>query len=104
MARITIDDKTGHIMSLEYTKHQSEKDVYRNWHSVRAIRTLLLHCSFVTPKQQPKTVLKGGLSDCSDRSGVTSKELFKFHILSAVSLDDVAIDPWMQASRSGRFC
>ena len=104
MARITINDKTGHIMSLEYTKHQSDKYVYRNWSSIRAIRALVLDCSFVTPKQQPKTVLKGGLSDCSDRSGVTSKELFKFHILSVVSLDDVAIGPWIQASRSGRFC
>ena len=27
IARITIDDKTGHIVSLEYTKHMSEKDV-----------------------------------------------------------------------------
>ena len=43
MARITIDDKTGLVMSLDYTKHMKEKDVYRNLPSVRDIRTLLLH-------------------------------------------------------------
>ena len=53
-ARITIDDKTGHIMSLEYTKHMSEKDLYRNLPSVRDIRTLLLHCLVVPPHQQLK--------------------------------------------------
>ena len=42
VARITIDDKTGHIMSLEYTKHMTVKDVHRNLPSVRDIRTLLL--------------------------------------------------------------
>ena len=30
IARITIDDKTGHIMSLEYTKHMNEEDLHRN--------------------------------------------------------------------------
>ena len=35
IARITIDYKTGPIMSLEYTKHMSEKDLYRNLPSVR---------------------------------------------------------------------
>ena len=42
VARITIDDETGHIMSLEYTKHMTEKDVHRNLPSVRDIRTVLL--------------------------------------------------------------
>ena len=49
VARITIDDKTGHIMSLEYTKQMTEKDVHRNLPSVRDIRTVLLHFSPVTP-------------------------------------------------------
>ena len=43
VARITIDDETGHIMSLEYTKHTTEKDLHRNLPSVRDIRTVLLH-------------------------------------------------------------
>ena len=30
VARITIGDETGHIMSLEYTKHMTEKDLHRN--------------------------------------------------------------------------
>ena len=42
------------------------------------------------------------LSVGSDRSGVTAKELFKSLILTAVSLDDAVIDPWMQATRYGR--
>ena len=29
LERTTIDDITGHIMSLEYTKHMSGKDVHR---------------------------------------------------------------------------
>ena len=45
IARITIDDKTAHIMSLENTKHMNEKDLHRILPSVRDIRTLLLHCS-----------------------------------------------------------
>ena len=96
-ARITIDDKTGHIKSLEYTKKQErERDVHRNLPSTRDIRALLLHCSPVTPKQQLKQsfqtfatpaadetrhltsqnqpVLQDDLSDGSDRSGVISKE------------------------------
>ena len=52
--RITIDDETGHIMSLEYAKHMTEKDLHRNLPSVRDIRTLLLHFSLVTPNQQLK--------------------------------------------------
>ena len=55
-ARITTDDETGHIMSLEYTKHMNEKDLHRNLPSVRDIRTLLLHCSLVTPNQRLKVV------------------------------------------------
>ena len=50
-ARITIDDKTGHIMSLEYTKHMNEKDLYRSLPSVRDIRTVLLHRTLGTPNQ-----------------------------------------------------
>ena len=54
IARITIHDKTGHIMSLEYTQHMNEKEVYWNLPSVRDIPTLLLQCSPVTPNQQLK--------------------------------------------------
>ena len=46
IVRITIDDKTGHIMSLEYTKHMNEKDVHRNVHSVRDMQTDTPHASF----------------------------------------------------------
>ena len=124
VARVTIDDKTGHIMSLEYTKHMTEKDLHRNLPSVRDIRTLFLHCSPVTPNQQLKqsfqtfaaqsvgettqqtsqiqTTVQNELSVGSDRSGVIAKDLFKSLILPAVSLDDAVIDPWMQATRYGR--
>ena len=54
IAQITIDDKIGHIMSLEFKKHTNEKDLYWNLPSVCDIRTLLLHCSLVTPNQQLK--------------------------------------------------
>ena len=113
--------KTGHIMSLEYTKHMTEKDLHRNLPSVRDIRTLLLDCSPVTPNQQLKqsfqtfaalsvgettqqtsqiqTTVQNELSVGSDRSGVIAKDLFKSLILPAVSLDDAVIDPWMQATR-----
>ena len=123
-AKTYIDDKTGLIMSLEYTRHMTEKDLHRNLPSVRDIRTLLLHCSPVTPNQQPKqsfytflalpvdettqqtsqiqTAVQTELSVGSDRSGVTAKDLFKSLILSAVSLDDAVIDPWMQATHYGR--
>ena len=47
VARITIDDKTGHITSLEHTKHTNEKDLHWNSPSVRDVRTLLLHCFFI---------------------------------------------------------
>ena len=50
----SIDDKKGHIMSLEYTKQMNEKELHRNLPSVRDIRTLLLHFSPVTPNQQLK--------------------------------------------------
>ena len=111
-------------MSLEHTQHMNE-NVYPNLPSVRDIRTLLLHCSPVTPNQQLKqsfqtftarpadetrqltsqtqTVLKDELSDGSNRSGVTATKLFKSQIVSAVSLDDAVIDPWMQAARHGRI-
>ena len=48
MARIAIDDKTGHITSQDHTKHMNEKDVYQNLTSGRDIRTLLHHCSTMT--------------------------------------------------------
>ena len=124
VARITIDDKTGHIMSLEYTKHMTEKDLHRNLPSVRDIRTLFLHFSPVTPNQQLdqsfqtfaalpvdetiqsisqiETAVQNELSVSLERSGVIAKCLFEPIILSAVSLDDAVIDPWMQATRYGR--
>ena len=55
---------------------------------------------------QTQTAVQTELSVGSDRSGVIAKDLFKSLILSAVSLDDAVIDPWMQATRYGasRFC
>ena len=120
VARITIDDKTGHILSLEYKKHMIEKDLHRNLPSVRDIRTLLLHVSLVTPNQQLKqsfqtfaalpvdetkqieTAVQNELSVGSERSGVIARDLCKSLILSAVGLKDAVIDPWMQATRYGR--
>ena len=86
-------------MSLEYTKHMNETDIHRNLPSLRDIRTLLLHCSPVTPNQQfeqtfqtfgalpvdetrqqtsqTQTVVQDDLSVGSDRSGVIAKVLFK---------------------------
>ena len=46
--------KTGNVMRVEYTKHMNVKDLYRNLPTFRDIRTLLLHCSLVTPTQQLK--------------------------------------------------
>ena len=92
VARITIDDETGHIMSLEYTKHMSEKDLHRNLPSDRDIRTVLLHFSLVTPNQQLKqsfqtfaaqqtsqiqTAVHDELSVCTARPGAIAKDLFK---------------------------
>ena len=57
VARITIDDETGHIMSLEYTQHMTEKDLHRKLPSFRDIRTVLLHFSPVTPKPAIETVV-----------------------------------------------
>ena len=124
VARIAIDDKTGQIMCLEYTKHMNEKDLQRNLHSFRDIRTVPLHCTLVTPYQQldqsfqtlaallvdvtsqqtpqSQTAVHGEISVDSDRLGAIAKELFKSLISSAVSLDDAVIDPWMQATRHGR--
>ena len=114
VARITIDDETSHIMSLEYTKHMTEKDLHRNLPSVRDIRTVLLHFSPLTPNQQLKlsfqtfaalpvdeatqqtsqiqTAVQDELSVGSERPGVIAKDLFKSLILSAVSLDDAVFD------------
>ena len=64
VARFTIDDQTGHIMSLEFTKHISVKALYRNLLSVRDIRTLFLHCSLVTPNQQLKQSFQTFASLC----------------------------------------
>ena len=107
--RITIDDETGHIMSLEYTKHMTEKDLHRNLLSVRDIRTVLFHFTPVTPNQQLKqsvqmfaalpvdetrqltsqtqTVLKDELSVGSERPGVIAKDLFNslLHLVSCES-------------------
>ena len=59
LARITIDENTGHVMSLEYTKkHMNEKDVCRNLPSVRDIRTLLLQWSPATKIQQLKQLFQ----------------------------------------------
>ena len=124
VARITIDDETGHIMTLEYTKHMTEKDLHRNSPSVRDIRTVLLHFSPATPNQQLKhsfqtfaalpvdettqqtsqiqTAVQDELSVGSERPGVVAKDLFKSLILSAVSLDGAVVDPWMKATRYGR--
>ena len=51
---------------------------------------------------QIESVVQNELSVGSQRSGVIAKELFKSLILSAVSLDDTVVDPWMQATRHGR--
>ena len=110
MARVTIDDKTVHIMSLEHTKHMNEKDFYRNLPLVRGIRTFLLDCSLLSPDQRPKQsfqtfpalqtkhvrpqtqqVLKDDSSDGSDHPVMMAKELFKSAILSAVRLDGAVI-------------
>ena len=91
----------------------NEKDLHRSLPSVRDIRTLLLHCSTLTQNQQleqsfrqltaqTQSILHDEVSEGSDRSGVIEKELFKSLILSAVSLDDAVIDPWMQATRCGQ--
>ena len=42
------------------------------------------------------------LSVGSERQGVLAKDLFKSLILSAASLDDVVVAPWMKATRYGR--
>ena len=42
------------------------------------------------------------LSVGSERPGVVAKDSFKSLILSAVSLDDAVVDPWMKATRYGR--
>ena len=41
------------------------------------------------------------LSVGSERPGMIAKDLFKSLILSAVSLDDAVVDPWMKATRYG---
>ena len=124
VAQITIDDETGHIMSLEYTKYMPEKDVHRNLPSVRDNRTVLLHFSPVTPNRQLKQsfqtfaalpvdettqqtsqiqiAVQDELSVGSERRGVIATDLFKSLLLSAVSLDDAVVDPWMKATRYGR--
>ena len=116
--------KTGHIMSLGCTKHMTENDLHRNLPSVRDIHTVLLHFSPVTPNQQSKqsfqtfsalpvdettkrtsqiqTAVQDELSVGSERPGVIAKDSFKSLILSAVSLDDAVVDPWMKATRHGR--
>ena len=99
IARITINDKNGHIVSLECTKHMNEKGLHGILPSVRDIRTVLLHFSPVTPNQQLKqsfqtfaalpvdettqqtsqmqTAVQDELSVGSDRSAVIAKDIFK---------------------------
>ena len=110
-------------MSLEYTKHMTEKDLHRNLPSIRDIRTMLLHFSPVTPNKQLKqsfqtfaalpvddtqqtsqiqTAVQDELSVGSERPGVIAKDKFKSLILSAVSLDDAVVDLWMKATCYGR--
>ena len=101
----------------------TEKDLHRNLPSVRDIRTVLLHFSPVTPNQQLKQsfqtfaakpvvdttqrtsqiqrAVQDELSIGSERPGVIAKDL-KSLTLSAVSLDDAVVDPWMKATRCGR--
>ena len=89
--------------------------MYWNLPSVGDSRTLLLHCSPATPNQQLKqsfhtfaalpidetrqltsqiqTAVQDELSVGSGRPRVTAKDLFKFLIFSAVSLDDAVVDP-----------
>ena len=43
------------------------------------------------------------MSERPVRSGVIAEELCKSLILSAVRLDDAGNDPWMRATRFGRF-
>ena len=50
---------------------------------------------------QIETAVQDELSIGSERQEVIPKDLFKSLILSAVSLDDAAVDPWMKATR---FC
>ena len=38
----------------------------------------------------------------SERQGVVAKDFIQVPILSAVSLDDAVVDPWMKATRYGR--
>ena len=111
-------------MSLEHTKHMTEKDLHRNLPAVRDIRSVLLHFSPVTPNQQFKqsfqtfaalpidettqrtsqiqTAMQDELSVGSERPGVIAKDLFKSLILPALNLDDAVVDPWMKATRYGR--
>ena len=115
-------------MSLEYTKHMTEKDLHRNLPSVRDIRTVLLHFSPVTPNQQLKqsfqtftalpvddttqqtsqtrTAVQDELSVGLERPGVIAKDLFKSLILSAVSLDDAGGRSLDESDSlwSSRFC
>ena len=110
-------------MSLvEQMKHKNEKDVYRYLLPAHDMPTFLIHCSPVTQSQplkqyfrtffalpveakhlasQSQPVLTDEWSERSIRSRVIAKELFESIILSAGSLRDALIDPWMQATRYG---
>ena len=98
--------------------------MHRNLPSVRDFRTVLLHLSPVTPNQQLnqsfqtfdalpvdettqqtsqiQTAVQDELSVGSEPPVLIAKDLFKSIILSAVSLDDAVVDPWMKATRHGR--
>ena len=43
LARVTVDDRTGRFMSLEYTKHTNETGLHLRVLSVRDTRTLHLY-------------------------------------------------------------
>ena len=66
---VTIDDKTCHIMSPEYTKHMTEKDLHRNLPSVRDIRTSLsslIICDTVVPNVRCTTRWRDHTTDITD--------------------------------------
>ena len=70
----------------------------------QSFRTFAAPTTDETTQQTPHilTAVQDELSFGSDRPGVIAKDLFKLLILSAVSLDDAVVDPWMKATRYGR--
>ena len=71
-------------MSLEYTKHMSEKDLYWNLPSARDIRAvLLLHCSLVTPNQQLKPSFQTFAAPPADETTDIRKQLYRMDCQTA---------------------